>query len=289
MFASRAIKAGLFCLFLCGGLRAARDPQPAPAADDGAAAQADRRFVQAVAKSDKASLDALLDAEFTWTDAAGKTFTRAQVLEGIPKPGITDESGAQIVERNYGRVEMVQAHSGKANILRLWAERPSGWRLLVYQEATLRDGPSAPVAGTAETCENPCKSLPYEPKNQNERDVLKAYMALQTATVYHQSEIWGRYVADEFSAASSNSNKVLDKKGRMADLESSKMAGYAPVPVVTMKLFDFGDTFILASRHQPLAGKAMHITRLWIKRNGQWMEVASYQTRIEASPAKQPH
>jgi len=75
----------------------------------------------------------------------------------------------------------------------------------------------------------------------------------------------------------------------MADLESSKMAGYAPVPVVTMKLFDFGDTFILASRHQPLAGKAMHITRLWIKRNGQWMEVASYQTRIEASPAKQPH
>lgn len=285
-FLSRAIVAGLVCSFVCVGLFAGAIPQPGAPADDQAASRADHEFVQAVAKADKAALETLLDPQFTWTDAAGKTFTRAQVLESAPKPGITDESSVQIVERNYGRVEMVQAHSGRANIMRLWAERPSGWRLIVYQEATLLDGPSKPVAGTAETCENPCKSLPYTPKNENERDVLKSYMALQSATVYHQSEIWGKYVADEFSAASSNSNKVLDKKGRMADLERSKMSGYAPMPVVTMKLFDFGDTFILVSHHQPPNGNAMHITRLWIKRNGQWMEVASYQTRIQASPAK---
>ncbi len=285
-FVFRALLAGLLCPIVCGSLSAGTNPRPAAPADDSSALQADRAFVQAVAKSDKAGLETLLDPEFTWTDAAGKTFTRAQVLEDTPKPGITDQSGAQIVERNYGRVEMVQAHSGRANILRLWAKRPAGWHLLVYQEATLLDGPARPVAGTAETCDNPCKSLPYTPKNDNERDVLNAYMALQTATVYHNSEEWGKYVADEFSAASSNSNKVLDKKGRMADLERSKMAGYAPVPVVTMKLFDFGDTCILVSRHQPLGGKAMHITRLWNKRGGHWMEVASYQTQIQAAPAK---
>jgi len=44
---------------------------------------------------------------------------------------------------------MVQAHSGKTNIMRLWAKRPAGWRILVYQEATLLDGPPAPLAGTA--------------------------------------------------------------------------------------------------------------------------------------------
>ena len=285
-FVFRALLAGLLCSFVSGNLFAGTNPRPATPADDQTVAQADRTFVQAVAKSDKAGLEALLDTEFTWTDAAGKTFTRAEVLVSAPKPGIIDESGAQIVERNYGRVEMVQAHGGKANILRLWAKRPAGWRLLVYQEATLLDGPARSVVGTSETCENPCKSLPYKPKNDNERDVLNTYMALQTATVYHRSEEWGKYVADEFSAASSNSNKLLDKKGRMADLERSKFEGYAPMPVVTMKLFDFSDKFILVSQHQPLSGNPMHITRLWNKRDGHWMEVASYQTRIQAAPAK---
>jgi hypothetical protein len=96
----------------------------------------------------------------------------------------------------------------------------------------------------------------------------------------------GKYVADEFSAANSNSNQVLDKVGRMADLEWSKFAGYSPMPVVTMKLFDFGDTFILVSQNHPLSGKAMHMTRLWINPKGQWLEVASYQTRIDATPVK---
>lgn len=285
-FAIRALPPALCCLLAWSILPASAGVPAIDGAKEPAAEQADHAFVQAVANSDKAKLETLLDPEFTWTDAAGKTFTRAQVLEAIPTPGITDESAAQIVERNYGRVEMVQAHSGRANIMRLWAKRSAGWRLLVYQEATLLDGPAKPVTGTAEACDNPCKSLPYTPKNENERDVLKGYMALQSATVYHNSEEWGKYVADEFSAASSNSNKLLDKKGRMADLERSKMAGYAPVPVVSMKLFDFGDTFILVSRHQPHGAKAMHITRLWNKRDGHWMEVASYQTQIKAAPVK---
>jgi hypothetical protein len=289
-FLLRALLAGLFGPLLWGGLLAGTNPQPAAPADppggDPEAAKADHAFAMAVTNADQAGLGALLDAEFTWTDAAGKTFTRAQVLSHTPTPAITDESAAQIVERNYGGVEMVQAHNGRANIMRLWARRPSGWRLLVYQEATLLDGPAKPVTGTAATCDNPCKSLPYKPKNDNERDVLNGYMALQTATVYHNSEEWGKYVADEFSAASSNSNKVLDKKTRMADLERSKMAGYAPVPAVTIKLFDFGDTFILASLHQPLSGKPMHIIRLWNKRGGHWMEVASYQTQVQDAAAK---
>ena len=112
-------------------------------------------------------------------------------------------------------------------------------------------------------------------------------MALQTATVYHNSEDWGKYVADEFSAASSNSNKVLDKQGRMADLERSKMAGYAPMPVEKLRLFDFSEAVVLESQHQPLSGKPVHITRLWIKRDGKWLEAVSYQTRIEAAAAKQ--
>jgi hypothetical protein len=284
-FSKRAYLVAGLCAIFWGWIISARANPGAASDEDAAVRKADHAFVEAVDKADKTALEHVLDADFTWTDAAGKTLTRAEVLVGVPKPGISDESGAQIVERNYGRVEMVQAHSGKANIMRLWAKRPAGWRILIYQEANLLDGSPVPT-GTAATCDNPCKTLPYTPKNDNERDVLNSYMALQTATVYHKSEDWGKHVADEFSAASSNSNQVLDKKGRMADLERSKMAGYSPMPVVTMRLFDFGDTFILVSKHQPLTGKPMHMTRLWTKRDGQWMEVASYQTRIQGAPAK---
>jgi hypothetical protein len=280
------ISAGVFCALIGTVSLIAQPAVDTASGADQTAFNADREFVQALAKSNQAAIEKLLDAEFTWTDANGKTITRAEMLASIPTPIITDETDARLVHRNYGQVEMVQAHNGRSNILRLWAKRPGGWRLLVYQEAKLLEGPAIPL-GTATTCDNPCKTLPYKPKNQNERDVLNGYMALQTATVYHNSPEWGKYVADEFSAASSNSNKLLDKKGRMADLERSKMAGYSPVPVVTMRLFDFGNTFILVSRHQPLRGNAMHITRLWIKRDGHWMEVASYQTRIVDSPVKE--
>ena len=276
----------VFVLAWSAVLAALMSPPVAAADGSDAALLADRAFVQAVAKNDMSAVDKLLDADFTWTDANGKTFTRAQVLADLPKPSIGDESGAQTTGRNYGEVELIQARSGRANILRIWVEKPGGWRLLVYQEATLLTGTPTPVAGSAQSCVNPCKTLPYKPKNEMERGVLNGYMALQTATVDRNSVEWGKYIADEFSAASSNSGKVLDKKTRMADLERSKMAGYAPMPVVSLRLFDFRDAAILVSKHQPAHGKPFHITRLWIKRNGHWQEAVSYQTRMQEAPAQ---
>jgi hypothetical protein len=254
--------------------------------DEQAALAADASFVRAVAKADPTTLDHLLDADFTWTDANGQTFTRAQVLQQVPKPAIADESSTTIAKHNYGQVEAIQAHSGKNHVLRVWVKRPAGWRQLVYQEVRLMDTPPVATPGTGKTCENPCKAVPYQPKSQNERDVLAGYMALQTYTVTHDSASWGKYVADEFAAANSNSNQTLDKRGRMEDLERSKMAGYSPMPVVQMRIFDFGTAAILVTQHQPERGKPVHITRVWIKRDGQWLEAASYQTRIEGAPAK---
>jgi hypothetical protein len=71
----------------------------------------------------------------------------------------------------------------------------------------------------------------------------------------------------------------------MADLARSKMAGYTPMPVVEMRVLDFGTAAILISKHQPQNAKPVHITRVWIKRGGHWMEAASYQTRIEGPTA----
>jgi hypothetical protein len=182
---------------------------------------------------------------------------------------------------------MIQAHGDREHILRIWAKRPAGWRALVYQEVRLLNVEPPVNPGTGGTCVNPCTELPYQPKSDSERGAVTAYMALQKATVERNSADWGLYVADEFAAANSNSNKVLSRTVRMEDLERNKMAGYTPMPIVDMQVYDFGNAAVLVTKHQPVRGKPVHITRMWIERDGKWLEAASYQTRIQAAPAAQ--
>lgn len=303
----------LFCL---PRLRASSaTPQQSPQVSQGPkdfeqrALAADRAFAEAAAKSDTAALDALLDARFTWTNANGKTLTRREFLREAPKPAIAvSDAGAQgaadagpsppagapdfpaliplVTFHSYGALEVVQLHSGKDHALHIWVNRSAGWRLLLYQEVHLLDAPPAPTPGTRAACDNPCKTMPFEPKTQNERDVIAGFQSLQTYTVAHDAKNWGLYVADEFEAANSNSDQTLTKRGRMEDLQRSKMAGYTPMPVVEMRVLDFGTAAILISRHQPAQASPVHITRVWIKRAGHWMEAASYQTRIEEATAR---
>src|SRR6202158_1852975 len=74
------------------------------AADDQSFLQADHEFVQAAGKGDTPTLGKVLDADFTWTDADGKTRTRSEVLTSFPAPAIGNESGAQVKHRMYGQV-----------------------------------------------------------------------------------------------------------------------------------------------------------------------------------------
>ena len=62
----------------------------------------------------------------------------------------------------------------------------------------------------------------------------------------HNSGVFATLVADEFVAASSNSNKLYDKRGRMEDFDHAKMAGVAPTPLLpSARLFDFGGVLFL--------------------------------------------
>ena len=83
--------------------------------------QADREFVQAAAKGDSASVAKLLEAGFTWTDAEGKTFSRAEVLPALPKPALGDEAGAHQVRQTRSQVEAIMADRDKVHVLRVAA------------------------------------------------------------------------------------------------------------------------------------------------------------------------
>ena len=255
---------------------------------DRAVMQADRQFVQAAAKADAAGLRKTLDAEFTWADAEGKTLSAAEVLRGVPKDALGDESGAEVSERTYGQVGAVQASRGKIHVLRIWVQRADGWRLLVYHEVKQLDQPSTSAGSGVKECENPCKMVPFQPANEAERAIIASWQALETGVTAHDAEAWAPHIAEEFVQISSNSDHPISKAGRMETLNKQKASGVgsAPSPLVSAKMFDFGDAVIMTCLHQPQSGKPVHVSRLWIKRDGKWIMSISYQTAIQAAAAK---
>ncbi len=109
---------------------------------------------------------------------------------------------------------------------------------------------------------------------------MSAYSKLETAAMAHNSSVFATLVGDEFVAASSNSNKMYDKRGRMEDFDHAKMAGVAPTPLTAARLFDFSGAVLMRSEHMPDRGKPLHVTRVWVKRDGKWVETLSYQTSV---------
>jgi len=253
------------------------------AESDPSVLQADRAFVAAAAKGDSAALGKMLDKDFTWCDTAGHVSSLADVLKTVPKDALGDESGAQVAERTYGQVGSVQVNSGKIHILRFWIQRPGGWRLLVYHEVKQLDQPSNSPGSGIKECENPCKMVPFQPANESEKAIIASWQALETAVTGHDSAGWAPHIADEFVQISSNSDRPISKKDRMATLDKQKVSGVgsAPNPLVSAKMFDFGDAIIMTCLHKTPADKQVHVSRLWNKRDGNWIMSISYQTTIE--------
>jgi len=262
-------------------------PGPAFAEETKAVVDADHAFVQALGKSDKAAAGKLLDADFTWTNTQGKTVSRSAALAELTALASANPSDAEVKEITFGEVGEITAVSGMTHVLRVWVKRPAGWRLLVSHAATLApEGHLGTAARHGTECVNPCKTIPYKPKSEAEKGLIASWQALETAVTKHESENWAPHVADEFMLVSSGNDHPLDKKNRMDILEKQNKAGTssAPAPLVSARMFDFGDTVVMTSMHQAPGGKPTHVTRIWINRDGRWQLAYSQQTTVQGAP-----
>ena len=257
----------------------------AAAADDQAMLQADKALVQALTKPDKAAAGKVLDEEFTWTDAAGEIHSRTGAIAHLPMPPLGDETGAQVTERTYGLVGTIQVSKGKEHILRIWVKRAAGWRALIYHEVKQADE-AARSGPTTNECINPCKTVPYTPKNTAEAGVIRSWSQLETAVVNHDPQVWSSHFLDEFVLISSNGLSVATKADRLATLSKP---GFGPSPprLVEGRMFDFPsakpETIVMVSKAQGYSGKPVHISRVWVKRDGSWKMALSYQTTIQSA------
>src|SRR5260370_6411917 len=190
----------------------------AAAADDQSVIQADHDFVQAGAKGDTASVGRFLDTDFSWTDANGKPRSKAEVLDSVPTPALGNEADAQVKQRTYGQVGAVMSSRDKSHVLRIWVRRPAGWRLLVYHEVILGRHAPGPSAPGVKDCENPCKTVPYKPRNEAEQAVIASWQALATGVTNHDAAAWAPHIAEEFAMLGSSNDHPLTKADRIATL-----------------------------------------------------------------------
>jgi hypothetical protein len=261
-------------------LRVASTTPSAYAADDDASLLQADRAAFGPGNSWAALHDRLLDPQFTWTDATGETFNKSRFLKNVRSWNNFPVKDVETVAHVHGQVGIIQEHSDKTYALRVWIRGDSRWRLLVYQAVLIGVPPANSEGGP---CKNPCSKVPFHSRNADQRDVIHAYQAVERAVSAHNSAEWGAHIADEFFAVTSNSDRPVDKRTRMAGLDDQKVGGIAPFPLVSVRMFAFGDVMIMTSRQQPAHGLPLHVTRIWFKRHTAWLEAYSYQTTIQGN------
>jgi hypothetical protein len=246
---------------------------------------ADRALVAALAAGDANAAAALFDDDFTWVNFNGRILSKPQAAQSLPSPPLGDEAGLSATIHAYGDVATVAVDRDKLFVLRIWVKRNGQWRALVYHEVS-QNLAAAPHGPGRKEWDNPCKMLPYEPRDADERDALASWQRLETAVMHHEPDEWARHVADEFMVV--GAARRHSKADRYAVIEEQKRtnANSAPAPLVSARLFGYPDAIIMTCVHQPFHGKAAQVSRVFIKRAGEWLMAVSYQTTRQDAPVK---
>lgn len=265
----RSLIVALFPLMLAWG-----------AVDESAVREADGALAHSIDAGDQAKTRGLLDKDFTFTSSKGRTQTAEEFVAGLAPSMQLARTDVQV--RMYGQVAVVTSVRGRERGVRIWVKRPAGWLALVSQDVSFANSPPK-AAPQPKDCENPCKTVPYHPKDADERALVASWQAIETSVTHHDSAEYSRHVMDEFTITSPTYDHPITRTERMAMLDEDKKtgAGAAPPPLVSAKMQHFGDTVVMIAMHQYPGGGPLRNTRVWVKRDGLWRIAISQQTPVQ--------
>jgi hypothetical protein len=257
--------------------------------DEQAAKQADRAFVANLDKGDPKAIGGTLDRRFSWTNTDGLTRNRRDTLKDLAALASANKGGDSDVQTNfYGKVLTVRGAHNDARFLRVFVKRRHGWKAFLLLETPIAAvGAPASVeqaAGTGD-CDNPCRSVPYTPKSQMDKDILAAWQKTKMLEWKPDAEQWATFIADEFMII--NNTTIRNKEQRVAIAKRQQKAGTgAPGdPVATMRIYDFGtNAAVMTSQHTPYrGGKPYTNVRIWVLRDNRWQLALSQQVAIQSA------
>jgi len=238
---------------------------------------ADRALVAALANGDAGAAAALLDDDLSWVDSHGRMLDKQQAAQDLPTTPLGTETGLTPAIHRYSDVAHITVDRDRLFVLRIWIRRAGAWRALVVHEVA-QNLPAPPHGPGRKAWDNPCKTLPYEPRNADQRDCLAAWQRLETAVMEGDAEVWARHVADEFMVIGpTRRHSKSDRKAVIAEQKRTDTTS-APAPLVSARLFGFADAMVMSCEHQPFHGKAARVSRVFVKRGGAWLMAVSFQT-----------
>jgi hypothetical protein len=260
-------------------------------AEETGASAAESSLISAVRQGDSKTVELLLHDDFGATDSAGITADKRQTLQHLGKLNVSDLA---LTPHVYGKVAYLTGTSetptGKVRVVRVWVKAESKWQAILQQE-TVIVGKSATAQATVPvgtTCENPCKSIPYQAPNSEAAAVVASWEALEDAVNHRDADQWANHVSDDFVFNVKEDGNPLTKADRVAIIRKQKLGNSvtdigAVIPN-SMKVWVFGDSAVMADDQQPTqGGPPYRAMRIWIKREGRWQLVYSQQTVIEGS------
>ena len=256
-------------------------------------AAADRALADALRTGDRTIARKLLSLQFSYTDEAGRAYSRHEFLADLKNLSAATAGDPKLTM--YGLLATVtgerkSADGNTAFFLDIWAKQRGAWRALARQSVVLADGAAPPASassqddGKAIECTNPCQTMPYRVRSPAEQDVLNAFLAIEKASIAHDSKEWSKHVADEFMLYRSG-YAPIDKAARIAAIERQKQAG-SPLTVgeiQAVRLSVYGDAAaMIATQMVPDNSRPPYrVARVWVRRNGQWLMTISVQTDIQ--------
>jgi len=241
----------------------------------------DHALLQAFAKADSSLMEQLLDKDFIWISANGLRLTRQEILS---KPLTLSNLDVEPQARVYAEAAVVRANRGPMNVLRVWALRGSAWRLILYQEVLqVEKSEPPPVDAASAPCENPCKSIPYQPETQSEKEAIASWQGVMAAMASNDADAYNPLIADEFTATDTHRDHPFTKTDRIAQIKKQNLAATRSVPpsLVSALMFDFGETVLMVAREQRSDARPFFNSRMWVKRDGRWQMLFSFNTRIQ--------
>jgi hypothetical protein len=288
------IQALAACLVCCGLF--VTSPIGRVAADDTeqAALQADRSLLSALGKADNAEAGKLLDADFVWTDADGKSLKKVEVLGDLSTYAADNQGGENVLSHFYGQVETVLGVHHNTRFLRVWVKRPAGWLEFLELDTPISARP-APAFGDAAAagqgdCENPCHTVPFKPTTAMDKAILADWQKTKVEEWRPDAVDWPMHIADEFLII--NNNGMRNKPERVAIAQKQQAAGVGTPgdPITSMEIYDFGDNAaVMISHHVPhRGGKPYYNVRVWTLRDGRWQLAVSQQSTIQSAAAVPP-
>ncbi|HZP31832.1 MAG TPA: nuclear transport factor 2 family protein [Candidatus Acidoferrales bacterium] len=253
--------------------------------------RSDLVLMQAIAENDAAAASTLLAPEFAWIDRDGRSRRKAELigrlilLEAGPDTNVTIE--------HYGRIALIAGShrltpdDATALFVRVWVRQPAGWRLFLYQETTPADSSvtdarySLPRADW-QTCENPCRELPFKALSSDAQEIVASFMAGEKALFDRDAQTAGRILADDFLLVTPERAQPIDKTQRIAAMRTTSAAqANQPPTVVSMALWVFGNAAVMAADEVSSSGEKLRATRIWSRAVGQWQLAFSQQTLVQ--------